>query len=326
MLDGQTKSFDVEKQIIKVRAGRRDAARRAADDPALGPRPGVLRSTAVSPSRCAWSRRIGRGCSSSSGGWGWRATSRNGGRRCACSSCRSFTRCTPIATATSCTSTTPRRPVARMAITPIGTACSPAIEPISSPAPTIVPFDQLPQVIDPPNGWVQNCNDSPWTSTYPMVLDPAKFAAYHRAAAQPHAAVAAQHPPAVAAGQDHARRPEGDEAVDAQRDRRSLRRRSRRRRAAERQRQRRRRPRRFSRNGTVRARPRPTARCCSCASFRPPGTPSRTSAATRSPADPKQPLTTPRGFADPASGCGCSRRRRGASRRSTTPCTSSGAT
>ncbi|MBI4486992.1 MAG: penicillin acylase family protein [Acidobacteria bacterium] len=43
---------------------------------------------------------------------------------------------------------------------------------------TIVPFDQLPQVIDPPNGWVQNCNDSPWTSTYPMVMDPAKFAAY----------------------------------------------------------------------------------------------------------------------------------------------------
>jgi acyl-homoserine-lactone acylase len=42
----------------------------------------------------------------------------------------------------------------------------------------IVPFDLLPQVIDPPNGWVQNCNDSPWTSTYPMVLDPAKFAAF----------------------------------------------------------------------------------------------------------------------------------------------------
>jgi acyl-homoserine-lactone acylase len=42
----------------------------------------------------------------------------------------------------------------------------------------IVPFDQLPQVLDPPTGWVQNCNDSPWTSTYPMVLDPAKFAAY----------------------------------------------------------------------------------------------------------------------------------------------------
>jgi acyl-homoserine-lactone acylase len=42
----------------------------------------------------------------------------------------------------------------------------------------IVPFDQLPQVIDPPTGWVQNCNDSPWTSTYPMTMDPAKFAPY----------------------------------------------------------------------------------------------------------------------------------------------------
>ena len=42
----------------------------------------------------------------------------------------------------------------------------------------IVPFDELPQVIDPPGGWVQNCNDSPWTSTHPMALDPAKFAAY----------------------------------------------------------------------------------------------------------------------------------------------------
>ena len=42
----------------------------------------------------------------------------------------------------------------------------------------IVPFDQLPQVLDPPTGWVQNSNDSPWTSTYPMQLDPAKFAPY----------------------------------------------------------------------------------------------------------------------------------------------------
>jgi acyl-homoserine-lactone acylase len=42
----------------------------------------------------------------------------------------------------------------------------------------VVPFDELPKVIDPLNGWVQNCNDSPWTSTYPMVLDPAKFAPY----------------------------------------------------------------------------------------------------------------------------------------------------
>jgi len=42
----------------------------------------------------------------------------------------------------------------------------------------IVPFDEIPQAIDPPTGWVQNSNDSPWTSVYPMLLDPAKFAPY----------------------------------------------------------------------------------------------------------------------------------------------------
>lgn len=42
----------------------------------------------------------------------------------------------------------------------------------------IVPYDQLPKVIDPPTGWVQNSNDAPWTSTYPMLLDPAKHPAY----------------------------------------------------------------------------------------------------------------------------------------------------
>lgn len=42
----------------------------------------------------------------------------------------------------------------------------------------IVPYDQLPKVIDPPAGWVQNSNDSPWTSTYPMLLDSTKFPSY----------------------------------------------------------------------------------------------------------------------------------------------------
>jgi acyl-homoserine-lactone acylase len=42
----------------------------------------------------------------------------------------------------------------------------------------IVPYAELPKVIDPPTGWVQNCNDTPWTSAYPMLLDPAKFAPY----------------------------------------------------------------------------------------------------------------------------------------------------
>ena len=69
----------------------------------------------------------------------------------------------------------------------------------------IVPFDQLPQAIDPPSGWVQNSNDSPWTSTYPVLIDPAKYRALHRAAAEPHAAIAARHPAAVRVGQDHAR-------------------------------------------------------------------------------------------------------------------------
>ena len=42
----------------------------------------------------------------------------------------------------------------------------------------VVPYDELPKVIDPPNGWVQNCNDSPWTCTYPMVLGPQMSPAY----------------------------------------------------------------------------------------------------------------------------------------------------
>jgi acyl-homoserine-lactone acylase len=42
----------------------------------------------------------------------------------------------------------------------------------------IVPYDQLPKVIDPPTGWVQNSNDEPWTSAYPMLLDSSKFPPY----------------------------------------------------------------------------------------------------------------------------------------------------
>ncbi len=40
---------------------------------------------------------------------------------------------------------------------------------------SVVPYAELPKVIDPPGGWVQNCNDSPWTCTHPMVLDPADW-------------------------------------------------------------------------------------------------------------------------------------------------------
>jgi acyl-homoserine-lactone acylase len=41
----------------------------------------------------------------------------------------------------------------------------------------IVPYDRIPKVIDPPQGWIQNSNDMPWTSTYPRTLDPKDFAA-----------------------------------------------------------------------------------------------------------------------------------------------------
>jgi acyl-homoserine-lactone acylase len=41
----------------------------------------------------------------------------------------------------------------------------------------IVPYSEIPKVIDPPQGWIQNSNDMPWTSTYPPTLDPARFAA-----------------------------------------------------------------------------------------------------------------------------------------------------
>lgn len=41
----------------------------------------------------------------------------------------------------------------------------------------IVPYDEIPKVADPPTGWVQNSNDMPWTSVYPMMLDPKNFAA-----------------------------------------------------------------------------------------------------------------------------------------------------
>jgi acyl-homoserine-lactone acylase len=42
----------------------------------------------------------------------------------------------------------------------------------------IVPYERLPKVIDPPTGWVQNSNDTPWTSAYPMLLNSSEFPAY----------------------------------------------------------------------------------------------------------------------------------------------------
>lgn len=39
-------------------------------------------------------------------------------------------------------------------------------------------YDELPRLIDPETGWVQNANDSPWTSTIPQILNPSDFPVY----------------------------------------------------------------------------------------------------------------------------------------------------
>jgi acyl-homoserine-lactone acylase len=42
----------------------------------------------------------------------------------------------------------------------------------------IHPYEDLPRVLDPASGFVQNANDTPWGTTYPIALDPKKFAPY----------------------------------------------------------------------------------------------------------------------------------------------------
>lgn len=42
----------------------------------------------------------------------------------------------------------------------------------------IHPYEDLPRLLNPPAGFIQNCNDPPWTCTYPTVLDPKKYPAY----------------------------------------------------------------------------------------------------------------------------------------------------
>lgn len=39
-------------------------------------------------------------------------------------------------------------------------------------------YDELPKVLDPSSGYVQNANDDPWLSTWPRVLDPKDYPAY----------------------------------------------------------------------------------------------------------------------------------------------------
>jgi acyl-homoserine-lactone acylase len=39
-------------------------------------------------------------------------------------------------------------------------------------------YEELPRVVDPPSGWVQNANDPPWTSTFPPALRADDFPPY----------------------------------------------------------------------------------------------------------------------------------------------------
>jgi acyl-homoserine-lactone acylase len=41
----------------------------------------------------------------------------------------------------------------------------------------VVPFDDLPNLVDPPSGWLQNANDPPWSVTLPPALLPDAFEA-----------------------------------------------------------------------------------------------------------------------------------------------------
>jgi len=40
------------------------------------------------------------------------------------------------------------------------------------------PYKDLPRVLDPASGWVQNANDPPWTTTFPQVLNPKDYPTY----------------------------------------------------------------------------------------------------------------------------------------------------
>ncbi len=40
------------------------------------------------------------------------------------------------------------------------------------------PYEDLPRVLNPPAGFLQNCNDAPWVCTWPPVLSPSAFPSY----------------------------------------------------------------------------------------------------------------------------------------------------
>jgi acyl-homoserine-lactone acylase len=53
------------------------------------------------------------------------------------------------------------------------------------------PYEDLPRVVDPPSGWLQNANDPPWTTTFPTAIEAAEFPPYM--APPPYMEIRAQH-------------------------------------------------------------------------------------------------------------------------------------
>lgn len=45
------------------------------------------------------------------------------------------------------------------------------------------PFEDMPRIVDPPSGWLQNANDPPWWATFPTVIDRSRYPAYLAATA-----------------------------------------------------------------------------------------------------------------------------------------------
>ena len=39
-------------------------------------------------------------------------------------------------------------------------------------------YEELPRIVDPVSGWLQNANDTPWTTTLPLEIDPMKYPPY----------------------------------------------------------------------------------------------------------------------------------------------------
>jgi acyl-homoserine-lactone acylase len=42
----------------------------------------------------------------------------------------------------------------------------------------IHPYQDLPRIVDPPSGWLQNANDPPWTTTFPTAIAPEDYPSY----------------------------------------------------------------------------------------------------------------------------------------------------